>query len=202
MRIYGFKTIKVKIWKKGFTAAALTLIKDRIYISKDMIESLNENEIEAVIAHEFSHLHHRDTLLILPIMLIFSAPFFLFSLQSYFHPVSNTDAILIIFSLFVFSYGIKIVNWIKQNQEILADRDAAIKIKNPLYLESALIKIYNHPPVNGERASRLSKIFQGFEYLKAYFLGFTHPFLKERIEHIEFANRILDNLQKTTVEKD
>ncbi len=37
----------------------------------------------------------------------------------------------------------------------------------------------------------IKAVLSGIEYIVVYFFGFTHPFLKERIEHLEFAHRII-----------
>jgi hypothetical protein len=44
-----------------------------------------------------------------------------------------------------------------------------------------------------KRPSIFGKILESFEYLQAYFYRFTHPNLKERVEHLEITEKILNN---------
>ena len=186
--------IRIILLDKGFNASAIGFLGNRIRISKDLIEILNENELEAVIAHEFSHLYFRHSILLLTLISIFFMPVFLLTILISFFPGNTVLLLLWFLAALAFFFSPKIVNWVKLHHEIISDREAALRIGDPSDLETALIKMYIRYPGWTKRPSRLSVIIQGLTWLKAYFFGFTHPFLKERIEHIKFANEMRNKI--------
>ncbi len=186
--------IRVILLEKGFNASAISFFGNRIRLSKDLIENLNEKELEAVIAHEFSHLYLRHSVLALIIILIFFTPVLLLTILTTIFPENTLILLFWFLSAFAFFYSLKINNWIKLHHEIISDREAALRIENPSDLETALIKIYIRYPGWTKRPSHFSVIIRGLEWIRAFFFGFTHPFLKERIEHIKFANEIRNKI--------
>lgn len=192
MEKYGFKNIRVSIPKRGFNAFAISLFGSRIIITRKLLETLNQDELDAVIAHEFSHLYNRDSSTIMTVLMVFFIPMMYFWMQFSLNPTSLVYGLMTIVTLIAFIFGMRVINWIKLNLEIIADRDAVMHIGNAQGLENALFKMYNHIRTEDGRPPNLIKaVLSGIEYIVVYFFGFTHPFLKERIEHLEFAHRII-----------
>jgi len=182
--------VRVIILEEGFNAHAMSFFGSRIKVSKKLMENLGENELEAVIAHEFSHLYFRHSILALTVLSVFVIPLLALTILTSIFPNNPPLLFLWFLSALALFFSPKIMNWVKLHNEIIADREAALRIENPLFLEKALIKLYIRNPDWTKRPTRLSVISSGLSWIKAYFFGFTHPFLKERIEHIKFANEM------------
>jgi len=197
MKSYSLDRVKVLIWPFGFNAFAISFYGDTLIVTKELLEEMNYNEMKAIIAHEFSHLYHRDSVLVLALVLIFLAPF-LFVI-TFFIPknqiISLPSAIAFFISLFILIYGFKIINWIKIDQELGSDREAVLHVNSYKDLQNALFKMYNYIDRKKRRPTRVGAIFTGFDYISEYFFGTTHPRLKERIEHIEFAGKIRASME-------
>lgn len=107
--------------------------------------------------------------------------------------ISVTSAFLIISSMFFWIYGYKVRNWVIFENEIMADREAVLKTQNPRALQNALIKLTLRPMYSNKRPGIISTIMECGHLVISYFFGFTHPHLKERIEYLDFANRLIAN---------
>ena len=60
--------------------------------------------------------------------------------------------------------------------------------------------MYNHIRTEEGRPNLFTTALLGLGYLVTYFFGFTHPHLKERIEHLEFAHRIIEKTNNNHIE--
>jgi Zn-dependent protease with chaperone function len=196
MGIYRIEKIRIIVKNQGFNAGTFSFFGDRIIISRKLLEEFNQNEIEAVLAHEFAHAYYRDYFLKIVLSLAISLPFLFFLLTYNFVPQNPFYPVLILITFFLLIYGLKIINWISVEFEILSDREAALNIDNPEYLEKTLFKLYIHHATMMRRPSNFEKLNQGWTLIKRYFLGTTHPVLKERIEHIKFTNEMKGKLKK------
>lgn len=168
MIAYNIMKIKVKIIKHGMNAFAFSLFGNYLMVTEKLIKTMNEEEIEAIVAHEFSHIYNRDSIERLIILLIFSIPlivlsFFLIGARQSITPsVGVFILIFLIVSMYIFNHGIKIVNWVSVQQEIRSDREAVLKIKNPDALINALIKMYIEPFTGSKRPSYFEIIRETF----------------------------------------
>lgn len=121
---YGIQRIKVKPVEKDFIIASYLC---SIKISEELPEILNENELNAAIAHEFSHISHRD--LIKDILM--AVPFILLAiLQTIFAKIFVNETLyiylLIIPMLLALAYLVLCIK-ILYDIEKRSDREAAIK---------------------------------------------------------------------------
>ena len=193
MALYDIGKVRVVIRQKYEGAATITLVKNFLIIGKPLLENLDNNEIEGVLSHEFSHIYNRDTFSALVISIFFMLPFFLIWLTIDLQNITATNALFVLLALFFWIYGFKVRNWIILNYEIRADREAVIKTKNPAALQNALIKLTTRPFFSKKRPGFIYKINESLEWIIGYFFGFEHPHLKERIEYLDFANRLISD---------
>lgn len=203
MNAYNINKVKVKIIQHGMNAAAISFFGDYLIITKKLIEIMNGDEIEAIVAHEFSHIYNKDSTARLTIIMFFGAPLlYLYSIINL-KNVSPGQAIFLLIAFFLFMYGLKVMNWMSVLQEIRSDRQAIMKTSKPDAMLTALLKLYVEPFTKKERPGFFEKILESFGYLFWYFYGFTHPGPKERIEYLELAKR-MSEMQKTnlTIEKE
>mgnify|MGYP000863928071 CR=1 FL=1 len=192
MGIYNIKKIRVFIRPKFENACALSLFGNYLIIGKPFIENLDTDELEAVISHEFSHLFNRDSFSVLILSIIFCSPTVVFYLLIDPNSPSFLMITLFFLSLIFLIYGFKIRNWITFHHELRADREAVLRTRKPKALQSALIKITTQPLISPNRPSHFALFIESIYWLIAYFIGFEHPHLKERIEYLDFTNKILE----------
>ncbi len=143
-------TPKIAVWNTeqpnacvfGRTAGGATLA-----VSKGLLETLNKNEIEAVIGHEIGHLKHKDYLVMtclaaIPIMCYMIAMFAFYGSRG--SRRGKSFAILIIIAIFAFIVYITtliVVRTLSRQREFYSDAYSAYVTQNPRGLKSALTKI-------------------------------------------------------------
>lgn len=189
-------------------AAGTTPQNAAIGITRGCIEQLSRDELQGVIAHEFSHILHGDMSLnmkltgilhgILLIGLIGRAMMHSGSHRSRHHYRSsrsdnNKGAILGLGLMAIGYSGIFFGGLIKaavsRQREFLADASAVQFTRNPLGISGALKKIgglHSHALIRHHNSEQFSHLFFG-SALKSKLgsLGATHPPLDERIQRIE-----------------
>ena len=168
-----------------------------VTLSKGIIEKLNDEELEGVIAHELTHIRNRDTrLLIISIIFVgifaFLAQMALRSLQfggrgkkggGYIVLVAIVvTAVCYFISLFL-RFGIS------RSREYLADAGSAEMTKKPYALANALRKIDSDPLIEAVQSKDVAQLFidNPQEEKKSFLDGLfdTHPPIKKRIELLE-----------------
>jgi len=190
MQMYRIKRIKVKVSPKMNNAVVFPFFGIRI--GQPLVEKLSSDELEGILAHEFSHFMNRDILSNVFLYLLFAFPLiYAISILNDSKEPSFVVAFYFLIGMIIWIYGIRVRNWIVLQHEIRADREAVIKTKNVNALQSALIIIITEPLVRAEKSNPILVIFQSIYLLAKYFFGLSHPQLKERIEYLDFAKRIL-----------
>jgi heat shock protein HtpX len=168
-----------------------------VTLSKGIIEKLNDEELEGVIAHELTHIRNRDTrLLIISIIFVgifaFLAQMTLRSLQFGGRGKKGSGYIILIavavtavcyfISLFL-RFGIS------RSREYLADAGSAEWTKKPYALANALRKIDDDPLIEAVHSKDVAQLFiDNPQGLKKNFLDGlfdTHPPIKKRIQLLE-----------------
>jgi len=167
-----------------------------VAVTTGLLSRLNDSEVEAVLAHELTHIKNRD-------MMVMTIATFLSSLAQMlvqwlpFMGGGNRDrdsgsnvALLLVVSLVVWIVSFILIRTLSRYREFAADRGAAIITGQPSHLISALTKIsgsrvptedlrrvegpvsalFITPALSG---SSLSKLFS------------THPTLKARIDALQ-----------------
>lgn len=189
MRIFEINQIEIRI--KPHLNNARVMGKT-VEIGQPLIDDLSCDEIEGVLAHEFSHIHLLHTLTGFVLSLLFMGPlaYAIFT----FKPNDVGSAILVLGSLFFLIYGFRARNWITLHQEVNADILAVYKTKNPEALQNALIKMQMKDFASKKHP--LFSISNALLWALAYMLGVTHPELMVRIQYLEFSKKIV-NISKT-----
>jgi heat shock protein HtpX len=210
----GMKTPKIYVIEDSSLNAFASGLSTRTYaisLSRGIIDKLDDDELEAVIAHELSHIINKDVrLLIISIIFvgIFSF-FFEMVVRSTFRSGSRSRSssssssgkkggagalILIIIGLAIVAYLLSLLLRfaISRKREYMADAGAAELTKNPNALASALRKISEDPWIEAVKRDDVAQMFiehptkkKGtiMKFLTGFFA--SHPPIKDRIEVLE-----------------
>lgn len=184
-------------------AAGFTPKDAVIGVTRGCLEQLNREELQGVIAHEFSHILNGDMRLNLRvvgvlhgILLIYLCGRIMFQWSGDWDNRKKFDVILF-FSLAVMAIGSiglfcgrLIKSGISRQREFLADASAVQFTRNPSGISSALQKIQNHSNrsfVNSPYAEINSHLFFGTALNFGSFNDWyaTHPPLEQRIRRLE-----------------
>jgi heat shock protein HtpX len=171
-----------------------------VTLSRGIINKLNDQELEGVIAHELTHIRNRDVKLL--IVSIVFVGIFSFLTQMLFrsllyggHRRSGNNkggggavVIIIALALAVIGYFITIMMrfTISRKREYMADAGSAEMTKNPLALASALRKISADSHIEAVTQKDVAQLFID-NPLKKGIAGLfsTHPPIEKRIKILE-----------------
>jgi heat shock protein HtpX len=173
-----------------------------ISLSKGIIEKLNDEELEAVIAHELTHIKNRDVRLLI-ISIVFVG-IFAFISQTIFRTMQfggggrgKKDAgWAVIIALLLALVGFLISSLLRfalsRKREYLADAGSAELTHRPLALASALRKISEDPTIEAVKRKDIAQMFienpQTREKKSSFSLTSlfaTHPPIEKRIKILE-----------------
>ena len=204
----GMKMPRVNVINDNSLNAFASGINERTYtvtLSRGIINKLDDQELEAVIAHELSHIRNHDVrLLIISIVFvgIFAMVAQIAMRTAYYSSFSgrkndkNGAALLIVLVLLVAAIGyffsILMRFAISRKREYLADAGSAEMTKNPLALASALRKISADPDIEAVKRDDVAQLFiqhpgkQAESALSGMSgLFATHPPIEKRIQILE-----------------
>ena len=174
-----------------------------ISLSKGIIEKLNDEELEAVIAHELTHIKNRDVRLLI-ISIVFVG-IFAFISQAIFRGIQfggtgkgkkggGGSAIIIALVLALVGYLISslLKFALSRKREYLADAGSAELTHRPLALASALRKISEDPTIEAVKRKDIAQMFienpqvkPGKTSVSIGSLFATHPPIDKRIRILE-----------------
>ena len=173
-----------------------------VAVTEGILELLNKEELEGVIAHELSHIKHYD-MLIGTIAATIAGAISLLANFGFLFGGSRDDEeghnpIIELILMIVAPLAATIIQMaISRSREFEADRGAAIITGHPEWLQSALAKLDNYASQavlhDAEPASAHLFIVNPFKALKGGFssLFSTHPSTQERIERLEMLKKEL-----------
>jgi heat shock protein HtpX len=169
-----------------------------VSLSRGIINKLDDDELEGVIAHELTHIKNRDVrLLIISIIFVgifsFLAEMALRSLRfgSGGRKKDGGYIVLIAIAVTAVCYFISLFLrfGISRSREYLADAGAAEMTKKPYALANALRKVDEDPLIEAVTRSDVAQLFIDNPQTekKSFFSGIfaTHPPIKKRIELLE-----------------
>lgn len=173
-----------------------------ISLSRGIIDKLNDEELEAVIAHELTHIKNCDVRLLI-ISVIFVGIFSFLS-QAIFRGIQfggggrgkKDGGGVIVIALLLALVGLLITSLFRfalsRKREYLADAGSAELTHNPLALASALRKISEDPTIEAVKRKDIAQMFienPGQKERKKSFsldtLFATHPPISNRIQLLE-----------------
>ena len=181
--------------KKNFTVS----------LSRGIINKLNDQELEAVIAHELTHIRNHDVKVLI-ISIVFVG-IFSFLTQILFRTLlhgkirvksNNKNSgggiiVIIVLALILAAIGYFITILmrfaISRKREYMADAGSAEMTKNPLALASALRKIAADPYIEAVSQNDVAQLFidnpmkKGTSFINEIFA--THPPINKRIQILE-----------------
>lgn len=207
----GMKMPKINVIEDDSLNAFASGINSRTYtvtLTKGIINKLDDDELEGVIAHELSHIRNNDVRLLI-VSIVFVGIFAMLAQMSLnairYTPVrsrnsneKNGGGLILLLLLLAIVAGIgyffsSLMRFaISRKREYLADAGAAEWTRNPLALASALRKISNDPDVEAVKRDDVAQLF--IEHPGKHAKGFlsrlggvfaTHPPIKKRIEVLE-----------------
>ena len=204
----GMKMPKINIIYDSSLNAFASGINERTYtvtLSEGIIKKLNDEELEAVIAHELSHIRNRDVRLLI-ISIVFVGIFSMLTeitlyTITHIRVRSNSKGSGGIFLFILLALVIAAIGYlfsslmrfaISRKREYMADAGSAEMTKNPLALASALRKISADPAIEAVQRKDIAQLFiqnpkkktKGL-YSKFSGLFATHPPIEKRIEILE-----------------
>lgn len=171
-----------------------------VAVTTGLLEKLNREELEGVMAHEIAHIKNRDirTMMLAAVLVgvvIILADIFLRSIifGAGRGRDSRGNAILIVVGIVlailapIFAEIIRLA--ISRKNEYAADARAAVLTRNPRGLANALRKISNDPKPLEETNRAMAHLYIGSPYKKkrSFFRKYfsTHPPTEERIRRLE-----------------
>ena len=167
-----------------------------VAVTSGILDVLDDDELEAVIGHELSHVRSRDVL-VLTLASVFSMVAwylvqfgFFGGLQGRGRNASGGTAIVILVALITWVVSFLIIRAISRYREYSADRSGAIMTGKPDKLASALLKI------SGKMGNIPTKELENVQKLNAFFiipalsgssianLFSTHPPVEKRVQKL------------------
>jgi heat shock protein HtpX len=167
-----------------------------VAVTTGILDLLDNDELEAVIGHELSHVRSRDVL-VLTLASVFStvawylAQFgFYGGIQTRNRNTAGTTAIVILVAIITWIVSFLIIRAISRYREYSADRGGAIMTGKPDKLASALLKISgrigNIPPKELEKVQKMNAFFI-IPALSGSFIAnlfSTHPPVEKRVQKL------------------
>jgi len=172
-----------------------------VSLSRGIMDKLNDEELEAVIAHELTHIRNRDVrLLIISIVFVgifsFISEMIFRSMQYGRIGKGKKEGGVIIIALILALVGYLIASLFRfslsRKREYLADAGSAELTHRPLALASALRKISEDPAIEAVQRRDVAQLFienpGAKEQKKSFSLSLlfaTHPPIDKRIQILE-----------------
>jgi len=167
-----------------------------VCVSTGMLRLLDEQELEGVLAHELTHVAHRDVAVItiasfLGVVAGLMMRFTVYSEVFGRRRDQNTAVVLLAvmaISVAVYALSFLLIRTLSRYRELAADRDGAILTGQPSHLASALVKL-------SDSAARIpSRDLRSVQAFNAFFISpvggglsglfSTHPKLERRLDQL------------------
>ena len=163
-----------------------------------LLRRLDERELEGVLAHEMSHVAHRDVTVmtiasVVGVLAGFLTRIVVFSGMGRRRDSNGAPVVLIVVlvSIVVYALSFVLTRALSRYRELSADRSAAFLTSQPSALASALMKITGEMGRIPSRDLRAAEPYNAFFFAPALAPGFslsslfaTHPPLERRLEQL------------------
>lgn len=163
-----------------------------VAVTSSLMDKLSQPELEAVLAHELSHIRHRDMFVMTLAGFFSTIAFFLMRYLIFFGDRRRGNIMLIwAASVAVWLVSFILIRALSRYREFSADRGAALTTGNPSNLASALLKISGSikrvPPQELRKAEGMNAFFIIPALSKGSLMNLfsTHPPIEKRIERLE-----------------
>ncbi len=169
-----------------------------VAVTEGLLELLTEEEVEAVIAHELSHIKHYDMLIGTVVATISGAIAMLANFGMFFGgDEDRPNPIVMLILMIVMPIVATIIQMsVSRSREFLADERASKMTGHPEWLQSALIKLENYargivmPEAEPQTAHMfIINPFTGKDFSMQQLFS-THPTTEERVERLEVLKYI------------
>jgi len=165
-----------------------------VAVTEGLLELLDENEVEAVIAHELSHIKHYDMLIGTITASISGAIAMLANFGMFFggNNEERPNPIVMIALMFIMPMAATVIQMtVSRNREFMADEGAAKMTGHPEWLQSALTKLDNyargmvmHDAEPQTAHMFIINPFTGKDFSMKQLFS-THPSTEQRISRLE-----------------
>ncbi|MDA8344546.1 MAG: zinc metalloprotease HtpX [Thermaerobacter sp.] len=166
-----------------------------VAVTTGLLQRLTDPEVEAVLAHEITHVHNRDMALMTMASFFATIASYIVQMAFWFMPLGGDRDeernVLIVYlvSFIVWIVSFFLIRAFSRYREYAADRGSAILTGQPSQLMSALVKLHNASRIP-RRDLRHTETLQALFIMPAvskgsvYELFQTHPTLEHRLEHL------------------
>jgi heat shock protein HtpX len=185
-----------------------------VAVTQGLLDRLEPNELEGVIAHELSHVAHRDVAVMTIASFFAMVAGFITRWGFYFGGAfgggfggdrdnNNSGAsfmVILLVSVVVYAVSFVLIRTLSRYREFAADRGAAVLTKSPSSLASALVKISGAMGRIPQKDMRMAEGLNQFFIIPAGLktgistLGADHPPLEARLEQLRRLERDLETL--------
>ena len=205
----GMKMPKLKIIESDALNAFASGLNEKNYsvtLTRGIINKLDDDELEGVIAHELMHIRNNDVRLLV-ISIIFVGIFSLIiqiAFRSFLYGSMTRSRrkdkggggimiVILVVSIIAYFISLLFKFALSRKREFMADAGAAEMTRNPQALASALRKISGNSKIDDIKSDDVKEMFieNGPDETSSNFLGglgglfSTHPPIKERIQVLE-----------------
>ena len=171
-----------------------------IAVSRGLLQTLEPAELEAVLAHELSHILNRDMIVMTYASLLASVAAFAVHWGRWLRFAGRRNPLAVVFlvSLVVWVVSFFLLRALSRYREYAADRGAVILTGSPATMRSALIKVSDviqRIPTRDLRTAQPLNAFYIISQSKRSRLGElfgTHPSLEHRLARLEAMQRSLE----------
>jgi len=158
-----------------------------IAVTTGLVKHLNDKEIHGVLAHEMSHIKHRDTL-VSTLAAVMAGAISWLAYAFMFGNSENRNGLSVLFLFILVPFAATLIRLaVTRTREYHADRGGA-DIVNPLDLASALEKISSytsHAKIKGNPSTAHLWIINPFSGQSFTSLLSTHPPTEERVRRLK-----------------
>ncbi|QNE19102.1 zinc metalloprotease HtpX [Kribbella qitaiheensis] len=169
-----------------------------VCVTTGIMRRLDANELEGVLAHELSHVAHRDVavMTIASFLGVLAGLITRITLWSGFGRSRDQNAAIVVLTIVgvsavVYALSFLLTRALSRYRELAADRAAAILTGHPSALASALTKVSGEIARIPSRDLRQAEAFNAFFFAPAIAQGFsisslfaTHPPLERRLDQL------------------